>query len=135
MDHIITADDSKEIEIHSRWLDWTWMLGQFFQQPENEMVTAAIDKLRTKISRKFDAEVLLHELETLTKDAKENPVSQWTFTTTGAMIGAAIVCLFLLFCCWRMCPSSGPMLPAYRAPSAPPAQPTIFNMTVDPIQI
>jgi hypothetical protein len=27
------------------------------------------------------------------------------------------------------------MLPAYRAPSAPPAQPTIFNMTVDPIQI
>jgi hypothetical protein len=61
MDHIIMADDSKEIEIHSKWLDWTWSLGQLFQQPENEMVTTAIDKLRTKISSKFDAEVLLHE--------------------------------------------------------------------------
>jgi hypothetical protein len=45
MDHIITADDSEEIEIHSKWLDWTWTLGQLFQQPENEKVTAAIDRL------------------------------------------------------------------------------------------
>jgi hypothetical protein len=44
MDHIITADDSKEIEIHSKWLDWTWTLGQLFQQPENEKVTKAIDR-------------------------------------------------------------------------------------------
>jgi len=34
MDHIIMADDSEEIEIHSKWLDWTWTLGQLFQQPE-----------------------------------------------------------------------------------------------------
>ncbi len=54
MDHIITADDSEEIKIHSKWLDWTWTLGQLFQQPENKMVTTAINKLRTKISRKFD---------------------------------------------------------------------------------
>jgi hypothetical protein len=46
MDHIITANDSEEIEIHSKWLDWTWTLGQLFQQPEKEMVTTAIDKLR-----------------------------------------------------------------------------------------
>ena len=71
MDHIITADDSEEIAIHSKWLDWTWTLGQLFQQSENEVVTAAIAKLRTKISGKFDAEVLLHELETMTKEAKE----------------------------------------------------------------
>ncbi len=71
MDHIITADDSEEITIHSKWLDWTWTLGQLFQQSENEVVTAAIAKLRTKISGKFDAEVLLHELETMTKEAKE----------------------------------------------------------------
>jgi hypothetical protein len=30
MDHIITADDSEEIEIHSKWLDWTWTLGQLY---------------------------------------------------------------------------------------------------------
>jgi hypothetical protein len=27
MDHIIKADDKEEIEIHSKWLDWTWTLG------------------------------------------------------------------------------------------------------------
>jgi hypothetical protein len=87
MDHIITADDSEEIEIHSKWLDWTWTMGQLFQQLESKMVTTAINKLRTKISDKFDAEILLHELEIMTKEAKENPVSHWTFTTPGAMIG------------------------------------------------
>jgi hypothetical protein len=45
MDHIIMADDSEEIKIHSKWLDWTWTLGQLFQQLENEMVTSAINKL------------------------------------------------------------------------------------------
>jgi hypothetical protein len=77
MDHIIMADDSEEFEIHSKWLDWTWTLGQLFQQPESEMVTTANDKLRTKISGKFDAEILLHELKTMTKEAKEIP------STTG----------------------------------------------------
>ncbi len=77
MDHIFTADDSEEIEIHSKWLNWTWTLGQLFQQPESEMVTMAIDKLRTKISGKFDAEILLNKLETMTKEAKEIP------STTG----------------------------------------------------
>jgi hypothetical protein len=62
------------------------------------MVTTAIDKLCTKISRKFDTEVLLHELQTMTK---ETPVNHWIFTTPGAMIGGALVCLFMLFCCWR----------------------------------
>jgi hypothetical protein len=134
MDHIITADDSEEIEIHSKWLDCTWTLEQLFQQPESEMVTAAINKLRSKISGKFDAKILLHELKAMTKEAKENPVNHWTFITPGAMISKAIVCLFILFCCWRMCCSSGPVPTQYPAPSAPPAQPTIFNMTVDLIR-
>ncbi len=83
MDHIFTADESEEIEIHSKWLDWTWTLGQLFQQPESEMVTTAIDKLHTKISGKFDTEILLHELETMTKESKEIPVNHWAFTTPG----------------------------------------------------
>ncbi len=70
MDHIITADDDEEIQIHSKWLNWTWTLGQLFQQPENEKVTAAIDRLRTKISSKFDAEILIKELETMTREAR-----------------------------------------------------------------
>jgi hypothetical protein len=110
MDHIIMAGDSEEIKIHSMWLDWTWTLGQLFQQPESEMDTTAIDKLCTKISGKFDAKILLHKLETMTKEAKEIPVNHWTFTTPGAMIGGAIVYLFILFCCWRVCRSSGSTL-------------------------
>jgi hypothetical protein len=99
MDHIITADDSEEIEINSKWLDWTWTLRQLFQEPENKVVTTRIEKLRTKISRKLDAELLIHELETMTK---ENTNNHWTFTTPGTMIRGFIVCVFLLFCCWRM---------------------------------
>jgi len=131
MDHIITAEDSEEIEIHSKWLDWTWTLSQLFQQPESEMVTTAIDKLHAKISRKFNAEVLLHELETMTKEAKEIPVNHWIFTTPGAMISGALVCPFILFCCWRACCNSGSTPTPGPYLSAPPAPPTIFNMTVD----
>ncbi len=60
-------------------------------------------QLCTKISGKFDSKILLHELETMTNEAKENPISHWTFTTPTAMIGGALVCLFILFCCWRLC--------------------------------
>jgi hypothetical protein len=35
-------------------LNWTWTLGQLFQQQENEKVTAAINRLHSKISGKFD---------------------------------------------------------------------------------
>ncbi len=130
MDHIITANDSEEIEIHSKWLDWTWTLGQLFQKSENEMVTSAIDKLRSKISGKFNAEILLHKVETMNKDAKENPISHWTFTTLGAMIGGPRLPIppFLLLenvSQLRISPMT------YPAPSAPPAQPTIFNMMVN----
>jgi hypothetical protein len=137
MDHIITADDSEEIEIHSNWLDWTWILGQLFQQPENEVVTTAIAKLRNKISGKFNAEVLLHELETMTKEAKELakevPFNQWIFTSPGAMIGATLVCLFILFCCWRICKGNNAATPPVPYPATPLAPQTVFNMTVDPI--
>ncbi len=70
MDHIITADDSEEIEILDKWLDWTWTLLQLFQQPESVVVLSAIDPLRAKISGRFDADVLIQELETMTKKAK-----------------------------------------------------------------
>ncbi len=70
MDHIITADDSEEIDILDKWLDWTWTLPQPFQQPESEVVINTIDCLRTKISSRFDPDVLIQELETMTKEAE-----------------------------------------------------------------
>jgi len=95
---------------------------------------AAIDRLRMKISSKFDAEILINELETMTKEAKENTFDHWTFTTPGAMIGGAVISLLLLFCCWRMCRNSGNNTAPYPAPSAPLAPTLVFNRTVEPIR-
>jgi hypothetical protein len=134
IDHIIKADDSKEIEINSKWLDWTWTLGQLFQHLENEKVMEAIDRLCTKISGKFDAEILINKLETMTNEAKANTFDHWKFMTPGAMIGGAIISLLLLFCCWRMCQSSRNNTNQYPAPSAPLAPTLVFNRLVEPIR-
>jgi hypothetical protein len=111
-------------------------LGQLFQQKESAVVASAIAKLRTRISGKFDAEVLLNELATMSKEAKELakevPFNHWIFTSPGAMIGATLVCLFILFCCWRLCRNNNVQPAPY--PTAPMAPPTVYNMTVDPIR-
>jgi hypothetical protein len=135
IDHIITADDSEEMEILDKWLDWTWTLPQLFQQPESEVVISAIERLWTNIASRFDADVLIQELETMTKEAKaqaqESILSHWIFTSPGAMIGGTILCLAILFCCWRSCTRNNQSpLPYPPAPLAP----TVFNMTVDPIR-
>ncbi len=128
MDHIIMADDSEEIEILDKWLDWTWTLPQLFQQPESEVVISAIDRLRTKIAGRFDADVLIQELETM---MKESILSHWIFTSPGAKIGGTILCMVILFCCWRAYARKDQApLPYPPVPSAP----TMFNMTVDPIR-
>jgi hypothetical protein len=135
MDHILTANDSEQIEILDKWLDWTWTLLQLFQQPKSEVVIFAIDRLWAKISGRFDADVLIQELETMTKEAKTlaegSFLNHWVFTSPGAMIGGMVLCLVILFCCWRTCTQKDQApLPYPPAPSAP----TVFNMTVDPIR-
>ena len=101
------------------------------------MVASAIAKLRTRLSGKFDAEVLLNELATMSKEAKEQakevPFNHWIFTSPGAMIGATLVCLFILFCSWRLCRNNNNAQPA-PYPTAPMAPMTVYNMTVDPIR-
>jgi len=78
-------------------------------------------------------DVLIQELETMSKEARtmaqEGILSHWIFTSPGAMIGGTILCLALLFCCWKACTWNQAPLPYPPAPSAP----TVFNMTVDPI--
>jgi hypothetical protein len=48
--------------VHSKWLNWTWTLGELFHQPKNEIITSKIQTLRTQISGKFNADELLQEL-------------------------------------------------------------------------
>jgi hypothetical protein len=99
------------------------------------VVISAINHLRTKISSRFNADVLIQELETMTKEdkalAQESILSHWIFTSPGAMIGGTILCLAILFCCWRACTRKDQSpLPYLPAPSAP----TVFNITGDPIR-
>jgi hypothetical protein len=95
---------------------------------------SAIERLRTKIAGKFDADVLIQELETMTKEARttaqEGILSHWIFTSPGAMIGGTILCLAILFYCWKACNRGQTPLPYPPAPTAP----TVFKMTVDPIR-
>jgi hypothetical protein len=126
--HVIRADETEDVEVHSKWLDWTWNLGKLFQQPENKAVTAAIEKLQTQISRKFDSDILLKELNTLTKEVT---TEHWTFASLGVMVARAMIIFFIGLCCWTKCCQGDPT-PAYPAPSPPPA-PLVFNMAHDPI--
>ncbi len=129
MDHLITADDTEETEIHSKWLDWTWTIGQLFQQPENEKVTKAIEQLRQRISGKFDADTLINELKQMTLESKSDQFNHWDFSIPGAMIGGAVIALLLLCCCWRLCRQSKDA--TYPMPTAPPG-PLVINHTVEP---
>jgi hypothetical protein len=132
MDHIITADDSEEVEILDKWLDWIWTVPLLFKQPESEVFLSAIKRLLTKIAGKFNADVLIQELETMSKEARTTAqkgiLSHWIFTSPGAMIGGTILCLAILFCCWKVCTRNQTTLTYPPAPSAP----TVFNITVDP---
>jgi hypothetical protein len=42
MDHLITVDESEDMEIVTSWLDWTMTLSQLFNHHNNEQLTALI---------------------------------------------------------------------------------------------
>jgi hypothetical protein len=63
MDHIITADETEDVKIHSSWLDWTVTLSQLFDHHDSEQITALIHKLREKITGVFDTCQLLQKIE------------------------------------------------------------------------
>jgi hypothetical protein len=129
MDHLITADDTEETEIHSKWLDWTWTVRQLFQQPENKKVMKAIKQLRQRISGKFDADTLINELQQMTMEAKTEQFNHWDFSIPEAMIGGAVITLLMLCCCWRLCrQSKDGAYPTLTAPSGP----LVINHTVEP---
>jgi hypothetical protein len=49
MYHVITADDTEDLEVYFKWLVWTWPLSELFQQPESEFVMAIIQELCSQI--------------------------------------------------------------------------------------
>jgi hypothetical protein len=59
MDHLISADESEDMEIVNSWLDWTMSLPQLFNHDDNEQLTAMISDIRKDIIGDFDASQLL----------------------------------------------------------------------------
>jgi hypothetical protein len=66
IDHIITADDTNDVEIHSTWLDWTMSLAQLFDHSDSEQITQIVTELQSKITGAFDASELLQKFPILT---------------------------------------------------------------------
>jgi hypothetical protein len=65
MDHLISADESEDMEIVNSWLDWTMSLSQLFNHNDNEQLIAMIMDLRKHINGNFDASQLLKRLGTV----------------------------------------------------------------------
>jgi hypothetical protein len=63
MDHLITADETEEMQVHFTWLDWTMTLSQLFDHNDAEQLTQAVTKIRDTITGSFDASELLQNLD------------------------------------------------------------------------
>jgi hypothetical protein len=100
MDHLISADNSKEHQILNSWLDWTMTLSQLFNHEDNEHLTAMIMDLRKSIQGDFDASQLIRCLEMVQK-----PISadHWQFTSPAVMLGTAIILAVVSFVIWKKC--------------------------------
>jgi hypothetical protein len=67
MDHLISADESEDMEIIDSWHDWTMSLSQLFNHNDNEQLTAMITDIRKHINGNFDASQLLKHLDSFQK--------------------------------------------------------------------
>jgi hypothetical protein len=103
-------------------------LGELFQQPKNEIVMAAVQKLRTHISGNFDTNIFPCKLNSL---AKVN-LDLWMFTLLVVMIMGAMIILLIGLCCWKKCCQES-QLTNYPMPSTPPA-PLILNQHLNLIR-
>ncbi len=90
MDHVISADESKTIEIQKKIMDWTGELAELFGRANTVGIHTAIHGLRRKYNREFNTSELFKELDQI-KLAE----AHWTFTSPAAMIGIALA-IFLI---------------------------------------
>jgi len=118
MDHLITADESEDMEVHSTWLDWAMTLSQLFDHTDTEQITNAVHKIRTTMTGSFDASELLQQLDKLNQPFQS---SHWVISSPAAMIGFALLISLLSFAIWKKCCTNSNIQTALPTPSAPPA--------------
>ncbi len=120
MDHVITADDYDDFDIHSTWLDWTMTLGQLFDHQDTEQIMELVSHIRFTVSGAFDASELLQRLDTFNKPFQAN---HWLFSLPAAMIGIVCIIALVVFTCSKtFCSKSSHSVPVLPTPLAPPAQ-------------
>jgi hypothetical protein len=118
MDHLITADESGEMEVHSTWLDWTMSLSQLFDHNDAEQITNTVHKIRDTTTGSFDASELLQHLDKLNEPFQS---THWTFSSPAAMIGIFLIIALLTFIIWKKWCTKTMTQPEILAPTAPPA--------------
>jgi len=67
MDHLISTDNSEDVEIVNSWHDWMMSLSQLFNHDDNAQLTAMITDIRKHINGDFDASQLLKRLDNVQK--------------------------------------------------------------------
>ncbi len=132
MDHLITADESEEMEIVNSWLDWTMSLSQLFNHDDYDQLTAMITDLRKHVNGDFDASQLLKRLDTVQKPFSAD---HWQFSSPAVMFGAAILIAVVTFAIWKKCCAQAQVTaptPAVAAPVQPPLPQVQIQPTVQP---
>jgi hypothetical protein len=118
MDHVISADKSKTIEIQKKTMDWTGKLVELFSRANTEGIHMAIQGLRTKYNADFDASELFKELDQI-----QPAETHWIFTSPAAMIGIALAIFLIGMLIWKKCFSTPSSMeappPAHLAPPMP----------------
>jgi hypothetical protein len=113
MDHIISADESETMEVKIKAMDWAREITDLFHYWNKEAIHQAVQGLSTRYNSKFDATILLDQLDKL-----QNLDLHWAFTSLVAMIGAAICTFAIGICLWKFCHRTKDDLTP--TPSAPP---------------
>jgi hypothetical protein len=63
IDHVISADKSKTIKVKINAMDWAGEITDLFHHGNNEAIHQALQGLRTRYNGKFDATILLDQLD------------------------------------------------------------------------
>jgi hypothetical protein len=122
MEHIITADETEDVEIITSWLDWTMTLSHLFNHHNNEKLMPMITDIRHHTNGDFDSCHLLQKL-----DSQQKPFSaeHWHLSLPAAMIRVALIIAVISFAIWKKCcaQSFPPTVPAQITTAAPVVSP------------
>jgi len=65
MDHVISADESETIKIAIKTMDWAGEITDLFHYENKDAIHQAVQGLRNRCNGKFDATILLDQLDQL----------------------------------------------------------------------